>query len=91
MHLKLVESLSMPVEPEKVSEPMRQDIILGVDDAGEVRRLADVEEDLIRFALKFYDGQMSRVARRLGIGRSTLYRKLKDYGIDPDNPVRSVA
>ena len=91
MHLKLVESLSMPVEPEKVSEPMRQDIILGVDDAGEVRRLADVEEDLIRFALTFYDGQMSRVARRLGIGRSTLYRKLKDYGIDPDNPVRSVA
>ena len=91
MHLKLVESLSMPAEPEKVSEPMRQDIILGVDDAGEVRRLADVEEDLIRFALKFYDGQMSRVARRLGIGRSTLYRKLKDYGIDPDNPVRSVA
>jgi transcriptional regulator of acetoin/glycerol metabolism len=27
---------------------------------------------------------MSEVARRLGIGRSTLYRKLKEYGIDPD-------
>jgi excisionase family DNA binding protein len=26
---------------------------------------------------------MSEVARRLGIGRSTLYRKLKEYGIEP--------
>jgi transcriptional regulator of acetoin/glycerol metabolism len=25
---------------------------------------------------------MSEVARRLGIGRSTLYRKLREYGID---------
>jgi DNA-binding NtrC family response regulator len=27
---------------------------------------------------------MSEVARRLGIGRSTLYRKLKEMGVDPD-------
>ena len=55
---------------------------------GEVRTIAVVEEELIRFALRFYRGQMSEVARRLGIGRSTLYRKLKDYGIDPDDPMR---
>ncbi|OLP61067.1 sigma-54-dependent Fis family transcriptional regulator [Xaviernesmea oryzae] len=65
--------------------------IAGLDATGEVRKLADVEEDLIRFALKFYRGQMSQVARKLGIGRSTLYRKLKDYGIDPDNPLSSAA
>lgn len=53
---------------------------------GEVRPLADVEEELIRFALSFYQGQMSEVARRLGIGRSTLYRKIKDYAINPDDP-----
>jgi DNA-binding NtrC family response regulator len=55
---------------------------------GEIRTIAIVEEELIRFALRFYRGQMSEVARRLGIGRSTLYRKLKDYGIDPDDPMR---
>ncbi|MBP0439289.1 sigma-54-dependent transcriptional regulator [Tianweitania sediminis] len=54
------------------------------DDRGEVRSLAEVELDMIRLALDHYGGQMSEVARRLGIGRSTLYRKLKDYGIDPD-------
>ncbi|OCW59358.1 sigma-54-dependent transcriptional regulator [Hoeflea olei] len=58
---------------------------------GEVRPLSEVEEELIRFALSFYRGQMSEVARRLGIGRSTLYRKLKDYSIDPDNPRREAA
>jgi transposase-like protein len=26
---------------------------------------------------------MSEVARRLGIGRSTLYRKLKEFGLEP--------
>ncbi|MCF3638455.1 sigma-54 dependent transcriptional regulator [Rhizobium sp. TRM95111] len=65
--------------------------IAGIDRGGHVRKLADVEEELIRFALKFYHGQMSQVARKLGIGRSTLYRKLKDYGIDPENPLKEVA
>lgn len=65
--------------------------IPSVNQSGDVRRLADVEEELIRFALKFYRGQMSQVARKLGIGRSTLYRKLKDYGIDPDNPQKDAA
>jgi DNA-binding NtrC family response regulator len=34
-------------------------------------------------------GRMSEVARRLGIGRSTLYRKIKDYGIASSEPVAS--
>ena len=57
-----------------------------VSQDGEVRPISEVEEELIRFALSYYRGQMSEVARRLGIGRSTLYRKLKDYAIDPDHP-----
>ena len=35
----------------------------------------------IRFALAHYRGQMSQMARKLGIGRSTLYRKMKDFGL----------
>jgi DNA-binding NtrC family response regulator len=66
-------------------------LIASTDNSGDVRKIADIEEELIRFALRFYRGQMSQVARKLGIGRSTLYRKLKDYGIDPDNPLRDAA
>jgi DNA-binding NtrC family response regulator len=50
-----------------------------------MRSLAEVENEMIRLAIDHYQGQMSEVARRLGIGRSTLYRKLKDMGIDPDD------
>jgi len=66
-------------------------VIVSTDETGDVRKLAEIEEELIRFALKFYRGQMSQVARKLGIGRSTLYRKLKDYGIDPDHPYKDAA
>ena len=55
-----------------------------LDEKGNVRALADVESEMIRLAVDHYGGQMSEVARRLGIGRSTLYRKLKELGIDPD-------
>jgi DNA-binding NtrC family response regulator len=46
-------------------------------DEGEVRPIEDIETDVIRFAITHYRGQMSEVARRLKIGRSTLYRKLE--------------
>jgi DNA-binding NtrC family response regulator len=47
-----------------------------LNDAGQVRPLDELEADIIRFAIAHYRGQMSEVARRLRIGRSTLYRKL---------------
>ena len=49
---------------------------------GHVRPLDDIESEVIRFAIAHYDEQMSEVARRLKIGRSTLYRKLEGLGID---------
>jgi DNA-binding NtrC family response regulator len=58
------------------------------DDRGNIRTLEDMENDIIRFAIEFYDGQMSEVARRLGIGRSTLYRKLREYDIEFDSSSR---
>ncbi len=57
------------------------DSLSAVDTGGAVRTLADVEADMIRLAVNRYHGQMSEVARRLGIGRSTLYRKVRDLGI----------
>jgi len=47
------------------------------DPHGDVRSLEEIERDVIRFAIAHYDEQMSEVARRLKIGRSTLYRKLE--------------
>jgi DNA-binding NtrC family response regulator len=49
---------------------------------GDVRPLEELESEIIRFAISHYRGQMSEVARRLKIGRSTLYRKLDEEASD---------
>ncbi len=56
--------------------------IPAVTEGGHIRKLDEVEADMIRLALNRYRGQMSEVARKLGIGRSTLYRKMRDLGLD---------
>ena len=75
-----------PVDDISSSAPAKAfGILRALDERGNVRPLADIELEMIKLAIEHYQGQMSEVARRLGIGRSTLYRKLKEYGIDPDN------
>jgi len=56
--------------------------VMGID--GHLRKLEEIEHELIRFAIGKYEGHMSEVARRLGIGRSTLYRKLREMGLGED-------
>ena len=48
---------------------------------GEIAALAEIERAAIVFAIEHHGGRMSRVARALKIGRSTLYRKLHEYGL----------
>ena len=55
-----------------------------LDGNGDVRALDVIEAETIRFAISRYRGQMSEVARRLRIGRSTLYRKVDLLGLDAD-------
>ncbi|TVR11325.1 MAG: sigma-54-dependent Fis family transcriptional regulator [Salinarimonadaceae bacterium] len=55
-----------------------------VQEDGEIRSLEMLEAEIIRFALRHYRGHMSEVSRRLGIGRSTLYRKLKEFGLEEE-------
>ncbi|MEM9331983.1 MAG: sigma-54 dependent transcriptional regulator [Pseudomonadota bacterium] len=52
--------------------------------AGDVISLAEAEKQIIEFAIERYNGQMSKISRKLGIGRSTLYRKLREYGLETD-------
>ena len=56
-----------------------------LDREGHLRSLEDIERDLIEFAIENYSGHMSEVARRLGIGRSTLYRKVREHELDVDS------
>jgi DNA-binding NtrC family response regulator len=53
-----------------------------IDARGHVRTLEEIERDLIQHAIEVYSGHMSEIARRLGIGRSTLYRKVREQGLE---------
>jgi DNA-binding NtrC family response regulator len=68
-----------------VGEPQNQAQEFGLlpllSKSGQVRPFEEIEAEVIRFAIQIYRGRMSEVARRLGIGRSTLYRKLKEYDL----------
>ena len=67
---------------EVVRVEVRDPNVIGLlDESGDVRTLESLEAETIRFALAHYRGQMSAMARKLGIGRSTLYRKMKEYGL----------
>ncbi|WP_375206364.1 sigma 54-interacting transcriptional regulator [Hyphococcus sp.] len=52
------------------------------DREGHLRSLQEIEKDLIELAIETYEGKMSEVARRLGMGRSTLYRKLREHDLE---------
>jgi DNA-binding NtrC family response regulator len=56
--------------------------IPAVDASGDIRPLEAIEADMIRLALGRYRGHMTEVAKRLNIGRSTLYRKMQEYGLE---------
>ncbi|GEL42614.1 sigma-54-dependent Fis family transcriptional regulator [Methylorubrum extorquens] len=66
----------------EVRDPHAMSLV--VEDTGDMKTMEAVEAEVIRFALQFYRGRMSEVSRRLGIGRSTLYRKLKELGLDDE-------
>jgi DNA-binding NtrC family response regulator len=80
---------ALPQIPKREAKPEREVVRVEVRDPnvlplleenGSMRRLDQLEAETIKFALDYYRGQMSAVARKLGIGRSTLYRKMKEYG-----------
>ncbi|MAE72661.1 MAG: hypothetical protein CL675_01100 [Bdellovibrionaceae bacterium] len=48
-----------------------------------VRTINELESDAIEKAIFEFNGNLTEAAKALGIGRATLYRKVKQYNIDP--------
>ena len=74
----VVSGIEIPIAPVAGTSGM----LAMLTSVGEMRPLEEMESDIIRFAISHYRGQMSEVARRLKIGRSTLYRKLDETAAD---------
>lgn len=48
-----------------------------------VQKMEELEAHAIENAIVQYKGNLTEAAKALGIGRATLYRKVKQYHIDP--------
>jgi DNA-binding NtrC family response regulator len=75
-------SLNLPSAAQLMDEVRAEAPVRILDGRGHLRTLEDIERDLIQLAIEIYAGHMSEVARRLGIGRSTLYRKVREQGLE---------
>lgn len=55
----------------------------GTVDASKVATMNELESKAIENAILQFRGNLTEAAKALGIGRATLYRKVKQYQIDP--------
>lgn len=56
---------------------------LGGDPRRSVATINQLEATAIENAISAFKGNLTEAAKALGIGRATLYRKVKQYNIDP--------
>ncbi len=56
---------------------LRSELIDIFDDGGRCKTIDVIEEEVVRILLEIFSGNLSEVSKQLGIGRSTIYRKLK--------------
>ncbi len=74
------EDLPSGIGDQTVTAPAAQSTTNSGTGAGTLN-LDELEREAIVRAMENTKGNLSDVARQLGIGRSTLYRKLEQYGL----------
>jgi DNA-binding NtrC family response regulator len=62
--------------------PQRSPAPVSVD---QIRPLQDEEREIVHRALRLTGWNIQQAARRLGIGRATMYRKIERYALRPQN------
>lgn len=70
---KVLHGTELPLEP--------QETVSSAPNGGEAHSMQDLEREAILTALRSCGSNQSEAAKRLGIGRTTLYRKMQKYGI----------
>ncbi len=68
------------LQQRRLTMPLREQMQIAAAQPG-VTSLAEMERSAILDTIRRLDGDKLQAARLLGIGKTTLYRKLKEYGI----------
>ncbi len=70
--------------PEKIRAYRSTDMIIGGSNPEELMPMEEVERRYILYVLQSVGGNKTLAARLLGLDRTTLYRKLRRYGVGSD-------
>ena len=82
-----VPSLVRGTNPNPIAEHTNNVVIFPMA-TEKVQKMEDIESKAIEAAIYQYKGNLTEAARALGIGRATLYRKVKQFHIDPSQARR---
>lgn len=85
-----VPSLSVGTSPVTVETTGGSNVVAfpTAQQADKVQKMEELEAQAIESAINQYKGNLTEAAKALGIGRATLYRKVKQYHIDPSQARR---
>lgn len=76
------ENIAVEDLPEKIRDYRGSQVFIGGDDPTELGSMEDVERRYVLHVLQATGGSKTVAARILGFDRKTLYRKLKQYGME---------
>ena len=79
--LTRLDKLTLEDLPEKVRDFRSSQVVIGGSDPGELVPLEEVERRYILHVLECVQGNRTLAAKKLGLDRKTLYRKLRQYGV----------
>jgi len=82
--LTRLDKLTVEDLPEKVRDFRSSQVVIGGSDPGELVPLEEVERRYILHVLECVSGNRTLAAKKLGLDRKTLYRKLRQYGVMRD-------
>jgi DNA-binding NtrC family response regulator len=86
-----VPSLSTGVQPLQPTQALQNSNVVNFpfqQQTEKVQKMEDMEAKAIEAAIHQYKGNLTEAAKALGIGRATLYRKVKQFHIDPSQARR---
>jgi two-component system response regulator HydG len=79
--LTRLDKLTLEDLPEKIRDYRSSQVVIGGSDPGELVPLEEIERRYILHVLECVQGNRTQAARKLGLDRKTLYRKLRQYGV----------
>lgn len=76
----LCDNIDVQIGPDEAEQILKELEAVGI--IGQIKTIDQMEYDALRASLARNYWNVNEVSKELGIGRATIYRKVKEYGLD---------